>query len=272
VERTEVAEIEALRSMFAAVPDDIAGELGVEMLEMGQGLAVKVGFLSGANEVNHALGISSTEQLEALPGFYGRTRHIVSPEPGVELDGRFLERGYEPGYAWMKFSRAAGDAPDARTDLDVVEVGPDEDVEFGRTVGEGFGLPTLVAQWLARLPGRPGWHCFVAYHGCEPAAAGALHVFEDVGWLGLGATRSEFRRRGAQGAILAARIEKAAQVGCTLVVTETGELVEDRPSHSYRNILRAGFEPEYVRPNYALKATDPARASQVNTTGSIRPA
>jgi hypothetical protein len=88
----------------------------------------------------------------------------------------------------------------------------------------------------------------------------------------LGATRSEFRRRGAQNAILAARIRRAAELGCTMVVTETGELVEDRPSSSYRNILRAGFEPQYLRANYVPKATEPARASQVKTTGSIRPA
>ncbi len=33
-------------------------------------------------------------------------------------------------------------------------------------------------------------------------------------------------------------------------MTETGEQVEERPGHSYRNIVRAGFEPAYVRPNY----------------------
>ena len=33
------------------------------------------------------------------------------------------------------------------------------------------------------------------------------------------------------------------------LVTETGERVVGRPSNSYRNILRAGFRPAYVRPN-----------------------
>jgi len=31
---------------------------------------------------------------------------------------------------------------------------------------------------------------------------------------------------------------------------ETGEPVDGQPNGSYRNILRAGFEPQYVRPNY----------------------
>jgi hypothetical protein len=32
--------------------------------------------------------------------------------------------------------------------------------------------------------------------------------------------------------------------------------VEGRPEHSYRNILRAGFEPAYVRPNYVSAPED----------------
>lgn len=31
---------------------------------------------------------------------------------------------------------------------------------------------------------------------------------------------------------------------------ELGELLEGKPSSSCRNILRAGFELDYVRPNY----------------------
>jgi hypothetical protein len=35
------------------------------------------------------------------------------------------------------------------------------------------------------------------------------------------------------------------------VVTETGAVEQGRPSGSYRNILRAGFERAYVRANLA---------------------
>ena len=34
----------------------------------------------------------------------------------------------------------------------------------------------------------------------------------------------------------------------------TGELEDDRPSNSYRNILRAGFREAGVRPNYRAPA------------------
>ena len=35
-----------------------------------------------------------------------------------------------------------------------------------------------------------------------------------------------------------------------MLVTETGQPVDGRPGPSYRNIVRAGFEPAYVRQNY----------------------
>jgi hypothetical protein len=37
-------------------------------------------------------------------------------------------------------------------------------------------------------------------------------------------------------------------------VTEAGAPREGRPSGSYRNIVRAGFEPFYVRQNYLSSA------------------
>lgn len=250
MERAEIVEIEALRDMYEVVPVDVASELGMSLLDLGDAVAVRAHALSGVTEANRALGISATEQLDRLPDVYGDTRYAVSPAPGVDLDGELRRRGYEPGYAWMKFARSTASVPVVETELEVVEVRPSGAHDFARTVVEGSGMPGPFCDWLAGLPGRDPWRCFVAYEAGEPAGAGALFVSGDVGWLGFGATRPEFRRRGAQSAILAARIRRAAELGCTLVVTETGELVDDRPANSYRNILRAGFEPQYLRANY----------------------
>jgi GNAT superfamily N-acetyltransferase len=269
VERTEAAEIEALRSNFAAAPAEIADDLGIASVDLGAGaLAVRVSAAPANDYLNHALGISTVEQLEAITGFYGDAHHAVSPAPAADLEAALLGRGYEPGYAWMKFARGTDPPEPAPIELVVEETGPDRAADFARVVAEGFETPTGFGPWLAALPGRSGWHCFVAYDGDEPAACGALHVFEDLAWLGIAATRPDFRRRGAQSAILAARLGRAAELGCTLVVTETGALVDDRPSSSYRNILRAGFEPRYLRANYMPKRAEPEPASHVNATGS----
>jgi len=273
VEPTEVAEIEALRANFAACPADVAAEFGVASLDLGRGaLAVRVSEAPANPFLNHALGISTVEQLEAITEFYGDVRHAVSPEPGVDLDAPLHARGYEPGYAWMKFSRGVERPEPTATDLVVAEVDGTRAFDFARAAVEGLGEPDRVADWLTQLPGRDGWHCFVAYEGGETAASGALYVSGQLGWLGIAATRPHFRRRGAQSAILAARIERASELGCALLVTETGELVDERPSGSYRNVLRAGFEPRYLRANYFPKAADPGAASHVKTIGSSRPA
>ena len=41
-----------------------------------------------------------------------------------------------------------------------------------------------------------------------------------------------------------------------MLTTETGEQRADSPNVSYRNILRAGFEEAYVRPNLLSPPAD----------------
>ncbi len=169
---------------------------------------------------------------------------------------RWLGRhGFSADYAWMKFRRpadlpqAAGAAPDPGVRVD--EVATKEDgTAFGAIVTEGFGLPPVFARWLEALPGRDGWRCLLARVDGEPAAAAAMYARGEVGWFGLGATLPALRGRGGQGALLRERAEIARENGVATLFTETGERVEDRPSASYRNILRAGFAEAYLRPNH----------------------
>ena len=103
----------------------------------------------------------------------------------------------------------------------------------------------------AGLANDDRWYLFVSYEGDTPAGAGSLFIDGNVGWLEWGATDPNFRRRGSQAAIMAARLSLAAEQGCDYVFTETGEAVEGDPQHSYKNILKAGFEESVLRLNYA---------------------
>src|SRR6185312_13348308 len=154
------------------------------------------------------------------------------------------------GYAWTKFSHPAERPPQPAADLRVEELGADRAGIFADVFSRAYGTPDVVRPALERLPGSAGWHCFVAFDGREPAATGALFVTGSVGWLGAAGTLPEQRRRGAQNALLAARIAAGIAEGCTTLVTETGEPVDGKPGGSYRNLVRAGFEPRYVRQNY----------------------
>jgi GNAT superfamily N-acetyltransferase len=236
----ERAEIEAYVDAFRATPDlcDVA-EIGGALCTLFHKLDERT--------FNRVLGLASTDALDEIAAFFGDEPWWVSDSHG--LGPELEERGFERDYGWMKFSRGTGPRR-AQSDLNVERIAEERAGDFADVVAGGFGMPDWCKPLAANLVGRPGWSCYVAYDGEKPAGAGALFVHEGVGWLGLGATLTEFRGRGAQSAILADRIEDARKQGCRQITTETGELTNDRPSNSYRNILRAGFREAGVRPNY----------------------
>ena len=194
-------------------------------------------------ELNRAIPIGDSLDVAAIGAWYGGASHMIATT--LPLD----DRRYEAGLPWQKFERDAAAAPEAATDLAVGET-CDADA-FGRVAAEGSGLPLETAPLLAGVVGAPGWHCFLASAAGEPAAVGALFVDGTSAWLGIAATRQAFRRRGGQGALLAARIDAARAAGVTLLTTETGA-GEQGPS--YRNIERSGFRAAYIRPNWLSRA------------------
>lgn len=236
----ERAEIEAYVDAFRASPElcDVA-EIGGALCTIFHKLDERT--------FNRVLGLSSTDALDEIAAFFGDEPWWVSDSHG--LGPELEKRGFELDYGWMKFSRGIGPRR-AQSDLRVERVDEDRAADFADVVTGGFGMPDWCRPLAQNVVGRPGWSCYVAFDGDKPAGAGALFVHEGVGWIGLGATLPDFRGRGAQSAILADRIEDARKQGCRLITTETGERTNDRPSNSYRNILRAGFREAGVRPNY----------------------
>jgi GNAT superfamily N-acetyltransferase len=208
------------------------------------------------------LGISepaSDEVLDRIADVYGSIRHAIALAPGARPAGvaaMLRERGYAPAHAWVKFARTAAGPPAPASDLRIERIGPEQAEEFTAVLAAGFEIPQSVTAMLSHLPGRPGWSWYLAHDGKTPVACGALFVHGRHGWLGQAATLPAHRRRGAQFALIAARIGAAGAAGAEVVVTETGEIVDDRPTISYRNILRAGFRPVYLRPNYVSAPAD----------------
>jgi GNAT superfamily N-acetyltransferase len=268
IERERIRELErieraAFRSLWKHAPRDVAQEHGLVTEEVA-GATCVVFRDAPTTMLNRAFGVgvaraATAEDVEAITSFFaGRTPRfaigiapIAQPESLTEL---LSQHGFASAYAWMKFERATDDVPDAATELTIDEVRAERGRDFGVVVAEAFGLPASFARWWTAIANAPGWHCFVGYDGTEPAAAGALYVDGGAAWLGAAGTRPQFRGRGGQGAILAARLGAAKRLGAEIVATETGERVDDRPSGSYRNILRAGFTEAYLRPNYERDA------------------
>lgn len=204
-------------------------------------------------ELNRAIPVGQHVDVGAIAGWFAGGPHAVAVPPGyVGLEEMLAAHGYAPGYGWMKFRRPDADAPAVEPGLRVEESLDRE--AFALANGEGFGIPPELAYELCGFVGAPGWHCFVAWAGDEPAGSAALYADGRDAWLGIGATRPAFRRRGAQTALLAARIARARELGASTLSTETGERREGAPNQSYRNILRAGFREAYPRPNWRSPA------------------
>ena len=217
-------------------------------------------------------GSGSAEDLDAIAAFFaahGVGRYVVAAAPfgGDGLVERLRGRGFEPGYAWMKFRRDAVEPPPAVET--VLRVGPAESGDdFAAIVGSVFGMPADVVEIFGVLPGLPGWHCLAAYDGDEPVAVGALFVLGRVGWLGSAGTVEAYRGRGAQSALLAARVALGRQLALDALTTETGERARGDaerlvPQHPPRR-LRGGVPPPEPRRPAACVArpcrTAPARA------------
>ena len=190
---------------------------------------------------------------EALAAMGTGATFYVAVAPSArprELPEWLRARGLEPGWGWMAFRRDVEPLPSAATNLEVVEVDTVDHAEaFGHVVRASYELPETIESRLARMR-HAGWQCWVAFDGDAPAGAGALFAAEGVAYLGVAGTLPEHRGKGAQSTLLAARIRRAAELGCDVVITETGVRSGDRPSNSYRNILRAGFTEDAVTANW----------------------
>lgn len=241
----------------------VAGAFGAAAARVG-GAVCAVAARVDEVTINRVIGLgisepATDEVLDRIADVYGPVRHTIALAPGARpagLAAMLRERGYEPGHAWVKFARPAAGPPAPATGLRIERIGPERADEFTAVLAAGFEIPQTVTAMLAHLPGRPGWSWYLAHDGELPVACGALYVDGRHGWLGQAATLPAHRRRGAQSALIATRIGAARAAGAEVVVTETGEIVDDRPTISYRNILRAGFRPAYLRPNYVSPPAD----------------
>lgn len=250
------------RDIWESVPEEVASEHGVELRNFGAVQAQVVRDLPEARMLNLVLG--AAEDAERGGEGLGTAVAWASKQgvssfvpvtlglPGAAAAEAWLqENGFERGYSWMKFVRDPHPprfpAPDG---VEVVELSAPDQEPFGMIAATGFGMYPWAADFFAHLPGREGWRCYVAKVDGEAQACGAILIDDGIAELGIGATLEAARGRGSQTALLHRRIVDAGEAGCHTLFVETGERVPDRPSASYRNILRAGFEEAYLRPNW----------------------
>jgi len=253
----ERAELEASRDLYGVISEQGSGR----RLEIAGGVCGTIDALPNVLMANRVLGLGverrpETQELDEIDAFFraAGTRYYVCVSPQAHgLEELLEDRGFERGYAWAVFRRGV-EPYEAATELRVEEVAPEQAADFGAVVSSASEFPPELAETVTAVVGRAGWHCWVSYDGDRPAGAAAMFVHDRAAWFGFAGTLPEHRRKGSQGSLFAARVQRARELGVEVLGTETGENLEGRPSNSYRNIVRVGFEERYVRPNYASPA------------------
>jgi GNAT superfamily N-acetyltransferase len=234
----------------------VAAYLGVaRALDAGRAVVLLTPEAPGSPMLNRiCLGTDATvadldRALTRIPN--GTTFYVTLPPETAPsgLESALVERGLEPGWGWMAFRRGVEPTATPSGSLQIAPVGgADEQAAFARIVRDGYDLPMSADAAIRRAFGP--WECFLAWDGATPIGAAGLFAHDGVGYLGLAATLPAHRGQGAQSALLGTRIRRAAELGCDVVATETGELRDGLPSNSYRNLLRAGFEEVGVAANW----------------------
>jgi GNAT superfamily N-acetyltransferase len=193
------------------------------------------------------VGPAEMERLEAFFAERGaEVFHEVSPMADPALLGVLAERGYRPVELTSVLFRPTTDAPPG-VGVAVRRTGPDEAALWARVAAAGWSSEGAGVEEFMRAFGEvsaraEGTHGFLAELDGEPVAAGALTLGEGVALLAGASTLPAARRRGAQRALLAARLRFAAEQGCALAMM--GALPG---SASQRNAERQGFRIAYTR-------------------------
>ncbi len=260
----DAIELAGLEDWYEGLPGPVRQAVGVATARVGEALVAVAGAVrSAVYSRGMGLGLSRPTERHELELAVAELARLgaqrafvhVSPYAAPELPTWLEALGVARYHrAWMRFVREREPAPDARSDFEIRAATAADREGFDEVAGTAFETAGCSGMYGA-LIGRPRWHAFVAVDGARVVGASALFVAGDVGWVAFGAVLPDSRRRGAQSALLAARIRRALELGCRLVVTETGEAVPGDPQHSYGNIQRAGFRELFLRPNYLWQRT-----------------
>lgn len=176
--------------------------------------------------------IAELEAFEAFSAAHGQppTLHLLS-HAAPELLPLLKARGYTLDYVLHAYTHDLTDLPPPPP----LPIREEADADaWAALSARGFGPGT---ETMMRLVAHaPGTVRLVAQVDGEPAGTAALGVTEGVAALYGTSTLPQFRGRGAQTALLAARLHLAATLGADLA-----SVFVTPGSGSERNVRRAGF-------------------------------
>jgi hypothetical protein len=240
-------------------------ERGAQWIQVGGALAMFDGAESPLTQT-FALGLDgavSPTEFERLEQFFNERQaavhHEVSPLADAAVFSLLYERHYQvvefTNVMWQPITRAGASITASAlpaADIAVREIGRSEHDVWARTAAQGWShLPELTA-FLHELAAvnvhRRNHVSFLGEMNSEPIAAASLAMRDGVALLAGASTIPSARKRGAQLALLEARLRYAAAEGCDIAMMGAVP-----GSDSQRNAERQGFRIAYTRIKWKLK-------------------
>lgn len=259
IQSLERIELEAWHEMYAAATPEVVSALGMSWSLFDGALAIRMAARESLLH-NRVIGLgvfepATAQTLDRVRDFFaGIGGHAVNLPPVTDpplLHEQLRARAYASFFHHVKWVRGTQPATSAPTGLRIERVRAKQAALYGelaaRITIEGLGAH---AAWVASHVGLPRWRHYLAWDGATPVAGAALHASGAGAWLGAASTLESHRGRGAQSALLAARITDAIAAGAQALVVETGPNWPELDTVSYRNVERAGFRVAYERPSW----------------------
>jgi hypothetical protein len=259
--RLEQAEASA-NSRFVEARARVSPEVGAEWIEVAGAYAMFDGVSSPCTQT-FGLGLfqmPTAADMERIEGFF-RDRnapvlHEVSPLADAALVGMLNDRGYQPvelsSVLFLPLRDLVPAEPSGKEGVKTKIAGESERDLWARTSADGWREFTEVASMVSGLArviaSTEGTSPFCVELDGHMVATGALAIRDGVALFAGASTVPEYRRRGAQLALLKSRFAYALERGCDLamIVTAPG-------SGSQRNAERQGFRVAYTRTKWQLK-------------------
>lgn len=204
---------------------------------------------------------ATNADMEKLEAFFKERKapvfHEVSPLANTSVLSLLNERSYQPIemtsvlYQPLENEINLGLEINPQIKTRIIETG--EENLWAQTSANGWstemeGLADFMFQFGQISAKTAGGLPFLAEIENQPIAAGMLFIYDDVALLAGASTISEGRRRGAQSALLDARLRYAVENGCTIAAM--GAMPG---SQSQRNAEKNGFRVAYTRTKWRLK-------------------
>jgi GNAT superfamily N-acetyltransferase len=261
--RLERAEASA-NARFVEAHARLKPESGAQWIEVAGAYAMFDGVSSPCTQT-FGLGLfqlPTTADMDKLEAFFQNRQapviHEVSPLAHKDLLPMLSDRGYRPielsSVMFLPLSERIPSIASRDVALQVRVAEKNERDLWARTSAEGWRefaeMAGLISELARIIAVAEGCSPFLVELQGQPIATGALSIHDGVALFAGASTIPEWRRRGAQQALLEHRFQYATQAGCDLamIVTEPG-------SASQRNAERQGFRIAYTRIKWSLPSS-----------------